>query len=200
MTVELATGDARAVLAGRPEGSVHMCVTSPPYWGLRKYAGAQDVEWSDGTTHALGLEPTPELYIAHLVECFAAVKRVLRDDGCLFVNIGDKSAGSAPRKNTGFNERWGNSPGAKSQEKGRDVVAQTVPGLKAKDCIGIPWMLAFALRADGWYWRDTIPWVKGASFCPGWSGSVMPESVRDRCTKAWEPILLFSKSARYTWD
>ena len=169
MTVELATGDARAVLAGRPEGSVHMCVTSPPYWNLRKYAGAQDVEWSDGTTHALGLEPTPELYIAHLVECFAAVKRVLRDDGVLFCNVGDSYA-SGGATSGGYSAKSTLQGYSSENTKGRQMnraeeYRPRQSGCKQKDCIGIPWLLAFALRADGWYWRDSIVWAKGASFC-----------------------------------
>ena len=148
------------------------------------------MEWSDGTRHALGLEPTPELYIAHLVQCFRAVKRVLRDDGTLWCNIGDSQAA-----NRGYQVK-----DSKWTDVGNEA-GMTVPtGLKPKDCIGIPWMLAFALRADGWYWRDTIVWAKGASFCAGWSGSVMPESVRDRPTKAWETVLLFSKSRKYAYD
>ena len=257
------TGDCRAMLAGRPERSVHMCVTSPPYWGLRKYAGAQDCVWAapdlwdcpypceghewgalergkrkdilpEGETTlvsrtgcderqagaatnggrfckhcgawygALGLEPTPELYIAHLVECFRAVRRVLRDDGTCWVNIGDSSWGGkgangtskalATAKERGYHQNAGTPVMAMRPQDGRHE------SIKPKDCIGIPWMLAFAMRADGWFWRDTIVWAKGASFCAGWSGSVMPESVRDRCTKSWEAILLFSKSAHYCYD
>ena len=150
MTAKILQGDMRDRLAELPEQSVHMCVTSPPYWSLRKYEGAQDVDWADGTRCALGQESTPESYIAHLVECFQAVKRVLRDDGVLFVNIGDSqsraSGGDAGnKKNTG--QESARIGGAYDDES-----YIPPPGCKPKDRIGIPWMLAFAMRADGWYW------------------------------------------------
>ena len=140
------------------DNSVDCCVTSPPYYGLRDY----------GIDNQVGLEETPEAYIKKLVDIFREVKRILRDDGTLWVNIGDSYAGS------------GKGEGSKAKR-----------GIKAKDLIGIPWMLAFALRNDGWYLRQDIIWHKPNS---------MPESVIDRCTKSHEYIFLLSKSARYYFD
>ena len=155
------------------------CVTSPPYFGLRDY----------GHPGQLGLEATPDEYIAAMVEVFRCVRDVLADDATLWLNIGDSYAKAGGR----------GKQGATSQRKGRsNVVAQEKSasmkppaGLKAKDLIGIPWMLAFALRADGWYLRQDIIWHKP---------NPMPESVTDRCTKAHEYIFLLSKSARYYYD
>ena len=163
-------GDARSVLESIPADSVHTCVTSPPYFGLRNY----------GVDEQIGLEQTPEQYIEKLVEVFREVRRVLRDDGTLWINIGDSYAtrsGSQPPRNTR------NSCG--HTEK------RVPPGYKYKDLIGIPWMLAFALRADGWYLRQDIIWNKP---------NCMPESVQDRCTKSHEYIFLLSKSERYYFD
>lgn len=155
-----------------------LCVTSPPYFGLRDY----------GHEGQIGLEQTPEQYIAAMVEVFRCVRDVLADDGTLWLNIGDSYArqpgkgGSGPG---GKNREWiGDNYG---QARGADVPA----GCKPKDLIGIPWMLAFALRADGWYLRQDIIWHKP---------NPMPESVRDRCTKAHEYVFLLSKSDRYFYD
>jgi DNA modification methylase len=154
-----------------------MCVTSPPYFGLRDY----------GHEGQIGLEQTPEEYIAAMVEVFRCVKDVLADDGTLWLNIGDSYAAN----------RAYQVPSTKGGPKHSDSQAvggkgSTVPdGLKPKDLIGIPWMLAFALRADGWYLRQDIIWHKP---------NPMPESVRDRCTKAHEYIFLMSKSERYFFD
>ena len=156
---------------------VQMCVTSPPYFGLRDY----------GHEGQIGLEETPEQYIAAMVEVFRCVKDVLADDGTLWLNIGDSyssnpaSGGSQSSKMTG-----GEHKRTPAQRK-----YQRPDGLKPKDLIGIPWMLAFALRADGWYLRQDIIWHKP---------NPMPESVRDRCTKAHEYIFLLSKSERYFFD
>jgi DNA modification methylase len=152
------------------------CVTSPPYYGLRDY----------GHDGQLGLEPTPEEYIANMVEVFRCVKDVLADDGTLWLNIGDSYAGSGkgPAGNLGktFNERH------MEHTHSSGLVPK---GCKPKDLIGIPWMLAFALRSDGWYLRQDIIWHKP---------NPMPESVKDRCTKAHEYIFLLSKSERYFFD
>lgn len=174
MTVRTIIGDCRDVLAMLPDASVHCCVTSPPYFGLRDYGmGAQ-----------IGLEATPEAFIADLVAVFRSVRRVLRDDGTLWVNIGDSYAGGGgglkPSNIGGQTEKVAFSPSCK-----------VTNGLKTKDLIGIPWMLAFALRADGWYLRQDIIWHKP---------NPMPESVTDRCTKAHEYVFLLSKSARYYYD
>lgn len=160
--------------------SVHCCVTSPPYWGLRDY----------GVEGQLGLEPTPEEYVAKLVEVFREVKRVLRDDGTLWLNLGDSYAGS--------NQGRGTKKLSKKQASNRGTAwmvekeGTNLPkGLKPKDLVGIPWMVAFALRADGWYLRQDIIWHKP---------NPMPESVKDRCTKAHEYIFLLAKSAQYYYD
>jgi DNA modification methylase len=143
MTIMLHQSDCREVLRTLPDESVHCVVTSPPYWGLRDY----------GVNGQIGLEPAPDLFVAELVNVFREVRRVLRDDGTLWLNLGD--------------------------------------GYKEKNLIGIPWRVAFALQADGWWLRQDIIWSKP---------NPMPESVTDRCTKAHEYIFLLSKNARYYYD
>lgn len=169
-------GDALAVLRRLPAGKVNCCVTSPPYFGLRDY----------GHDGQIGLEPTPDEYVAKLVTVFREVRRVLRDDGTLWLNIGDSYANDG---------KWGGSSGGKHVKElhGDTGVGRgkKSTGLKPKDLIGIPWLLAFALRADGWYLRQDIIWHKP---------NPMPESVTDRCTKAHEYIFLLSKSERYFYD
>jgi len=159
---------------------VQTCVTSPPYFGLRDY----------GHDGQIGLEQTPEQYIAAMVEVFQCVKDVLADDGTLWLNIGDSYArtGGTDRK-VSASAKVGSTRNTIEQMSDRTQHAPT--GLKDKDLIGIPWMLAFALRADGWYLRQDIIWHKP---------NPMPESVRDRCTKAHEYIFLLSKSDRYFFD
>jgi DNA modification methylase len=169
-------GDCIQSLKSLPEGIVNTCVTSPPYYGLRDY----------GEQGQVGLEQTPEEYVQKLVEVFREVKRVLRDDGTLWLNLGDSYSGSGkgPAGNLGktHNER----------EMTHTHVSGKVPdGLKPKDLIGIPWMIAFALRNDGWYLRQDIIWHKP---------NPMPESVTDRCTKSHEYIFLLSKSKTYYYD
>ena len=170
----------------RLEGqSVHCVVTSPPYFGLRDY----------GHDGQIGLEASPEAFVAKLVEVFREARRVLRDDGTLWLNLGDSYSGSGKGA-------WGSD---EAREANRHRVKETYvptraesplagkvpPGLKAKDLIGIPWRVAFALQADGWYLRQDIIWHKP---------NPMPESVRDRCTKAHEYIFLLSKGPRYYFD
>lgn len=157
---------------------VHTCVTSPPYFGLRDY----------GHEGQLGLEETPEEYIAAMVEVFRCVWDVLDDDGTLWLNIGDSYA--ANRGHQVEQTKGGKKHGTAQAAGGRAQKASDY-GVKPKDLIGIPWMLAFALRADGWYLRQEIIWHKP---------SPMPESVRDRCTKAHESIFLLAKSPRYYFD
>jgi len=162
--------------------SIHTIVTSPPYYGLRDY----------GVDGQIGLEQTPDEYIANLVEVFRECKRILRDDGTLWVNIGDSYASMKSR----YNQKAQNLNGGKSQDNvfqgnKTDLYHHPELGIKDKDLIGIPWMLAFALRADGWYLRQDIIWAKP---------NPMPESVKDRCTKSHEYIFLLSKSARYYYD
>jgi DNA modification methylase len=162
---------------------VQTCVTSPPYFGLRDY----------GHEGQIGLEQTPEEYITAMVEVFRCVKDVLADDGTLWLNIGDSYASYRDGKATPDTTR-GDSTGTlvpKGSARNRMASTFSGSGVKHKDLIGIPWMLAFALRADGWYLRQDIIWHKP---------NPMPESVRDRCTKAHEYIFLLSKSDRYFFD
>lgn len=173
-------GDCREIMRRwASEGiKAQTCVTSPPYYGLRDY----------GHDGQIGLEETPEEYIAAMVEVFQCVRNVLADDGTVWLNIGDSYArlltkgGSGPggKNRDWYGENYGEAGGA------------GVPGgCKPKDLIGIPWMLAFALRADGWYLRQDIIWHKP---------NPMPESVQDRCTKAHEYIFLLSRSERYYYN
>jgi len=169
-------GDCLTSLRAMPDQSVQTCVTSPPYFGLRDY----------GMDGQIGLEATPDAFVARLVEVFREVRRALRDDGTLWLNLGDSyaSAWACNRRNI---------VGSGSLENGkRDARPnRLVNGLKEKDLIGIPWRVAFALQADGWYLRQDIIWHKP---------NPMPESVTDRCTKAHEYVFLLSKSPRYYFD
>jgi DNA modification methylase len=157
----------------------------------------------------IGLEPTPEAWVETMVGVFRLVREVLRDDGVVFVNVGDAYASSPPGNKTKGVSAASTLHGVNgSSGQYRDTLSHSVQSkrnsivgsLKPKDLIGLPWMLAFALRADGWYLRSEIIWAKGMSFCPSYSGSVMPESVSDRPTKAHEQVFLLSKSARYYYD
>ena len=188
--IQILQGDCREVLKTLPDCSVHCCVTSPPYFGLRDY----------GCDGQIGLESTPDAYVAELVAVFREVRRVLREDGTLWLNLGDSYAGSwgnyAPggikseqRERTEEGERWERPAYGDTTRK--PSTANKLPGLKPKDLIGIPWRVAFALQADGWYLRQDIIWSKP---------NPMPESVRDRCTKAHEYVFLLSKSSRYYYD
>lgn len=163
-------GDALEQLRTLEPGSVHTCVTSPPYYGLRDY----------GADGQIGRESTPEEYIGRLVEVFREVRRVLRPDGTLWVNIGDSYA-----------TRSGPQPPANTRNQCGHTAKRLPDGYKCKDLIGVPWMLALALRSDGWYLRQDIIWAK--TRC-------LPESVRDRCTRSHEYLFLLSKSARYHFD
>lgn len=179
MTVRVLTGDCRDVLKTLPAESVNCVVTSPPYFGLRDY----------GVAEQIGLEPTPDDYIAELITVFREVHRVLRDDGTFWLNLGDSY-------NAGRNGGHAGGKGALNEGRDIDAIYQAksganVPGLKPKDLIGIPWRVAFALQADGWYLRQDIIWHKP---------NPMPESVTDRCTKAHEYLFLLSKSPRYHFD
>ncbi len=199
---EIITGCALDVLRALPEASVHCCVTSPPYWALRDY-GVSPSTWGDGWVGCLGLEPTPEMYIAHIVEIFREVRRVLRDDGTLWLNLGDcYAAGNTGNNSTNLSPK--NQAGtAAGQRRGSrssfrrdrlprgDASHKAAPGLKPKDLVGIPWMAAFALRADGWYLRSDIIWSKN---------NPMPESIRDRPTKSHEYLFLLSKNEDYFYD
>ncbi|HBN8226101.1 DNA-methyltransferase [Pseudomonas aeruginosa] len=175
-------GDCLHELQTLPDESVHCCITSPPYFGLRDY----------GVDGQIGLEQTPAEFVARLVEVFREVRRVLRDDGTLWVNMGDSYAsiagGYAPEGSAGKHDIVSrNTRGAVRRGHRRNPAE----GLKQKDLMGIPWRLAFALQDDGWYLRQDIIWHKP---------NPMPESVRDRCTKAHEYLFLLSKSPRYHFD
>ena len=173
--------DCREALAHLKENSVHCCVTSPPYFGLRDY----------GNEVQIGLEKTPEAYVGELVNVFREVRRVLRDDGTLWLNLGDSYAGSGKGRNADGSHQEGGKQGTNTGTVIGSLVKTLAPDCKPKDLIGIPWRVAFALQADGWYLRQDIIWHKP---------NPMPESVRDRCTKAHEYIFLLSKSARYYFD
>jgi len=190
MTVRILHGDCRDVLKTLPDESVHCCVTSPPYFGLRDY----------GVSGQIGLEQTPDAFVAELVAVFREVRRVLRNDGTLWLNIGDSYAGSwGAQGRSGWNgdgkHGYIGSISATQIDAHPKRAKQTgtirTPGVKPKDLYGIPWLLAFALRAEGWYLRQDIIWSKP---------NPMPESVRDRCTKAHEYLFLLSKSERYYFD
>ena len=176
-------GDALETLRYLPDGFVDCCVTSPPYYGLRDY----------GVDGQIGLEDTPEKYVSKLVEVFREVRRVLTPEGTLWLNLGDSYSGS-----------WGDYGARKGKQRElkeerfdrpkvypKKPICSSLPGLKPKDLIGIPWMVAFALRADGWYLRSDIIWHKF---------NCMPESVTDRPTKSHEYVFLFAKSERYYYD
>ena len=173
-------GDCIQSLKSLPDGIANTCITSPPYYGLRDY----------GKDGQIGLEETPEEYVQKLVEVFREVKRVLRDDGTLWLNLGDSYNGSGKAgANPEYAER--HTAFGKKLDAGYHGKPVRVKNLKPKDLIGIPWMVAFALRSDGWYLRQDIIWHKP---------STMPESVTDRCTKAHEYIFLLSKSKTYYYD
>jgi DNA modification methylase len=169
-------GDCREIMRSWAQAgvTVQTCVTSPPYYGLRDY-GHQD---------QIGREETPDEYINNMVEVFRCVRDILADDGTLWINIGDSYNGSGGQ---------GTKPNIMSKESAsaRGGKPIRVDGIKPKDMVGIPWMLAFALRADGWYLRQDIIWNKP---------SHMPESVTDRCTKSHEYIFLLAKSQKYFFD
>jgi DNA modification methylase len=173
-------GDCIEKLRELPDCGVNTCVTSPPYWGLRDY----------GVDGQIGAEESPEAYVERIVTVFREVKRVLRDDGTLWLNLGDSYAANvkAGDKRFGNPEFNANRP---SRELTKTPARTISDGLKPKDLVGIPWRVAFALQADGWYLRSDFIWHKP---------NVMPESVRDRPTKAHEYIFLLTKSERYYYD
>ena len=174
-------GDCRETLKNLTNLSVQTCVTSPPYYGLRDYGGEQS---------QIGQEQTPEDYIKQLVEVFSVVRDKLKDDGTLWVNIGDSYYNYRPSKGKSYPKQTV----SKTKQDLPDYSSKRnnkLSNLKEKDLIGIPWMLAFALRADGWYLRQDIIWHKP---------NPMPESVKDRCTKSHEYIFLLSKSKKYYYQ
>lgn len=174
-------GDAKEVLSKFPDRSIDCCITSPPYYGLRDY----------GVDGQLGLEQSPEEFIDNLVSVFREVRRVLKDTGTLWVVIGDSYAGGSGRwggtNNLSYHQQT--NPGSLTQ------IERTKPWkhpyIKSKDLIGIPWMLAFALRSEGWFLRQDIIWEKP---------NCQPESIKDRCTKSHEYVFMFSKKQKYYYD
>ena len=180
MNVQILHGDCRETLKTLPDASVNCCVTSPPYFGLRDY----------GHDGQIGLEQTPDEYVAQMVAVFREVRRVLREDGTVWLNLGDSYARQGGKESS-QPRHWdgrASDPGAMHSTRHVDNLGS---GLKPKDLIGIPWRVAFAMQADGWYLRQDIIWHKP---------NPMPESVTDRCTKAHEYIFLLSKSDRYFFD
>lgn len=199
-TATLRQGHVLDELAAMPAGCAQTCVTSPPYWGLRDY-GVPGVEWPavrfipmaglpevdvPAWTGCLGLEPEPLAFVGHLVHVFREVRRVLKDDGTLWLNLGDSYANDG---------KWGGASGGKHAKglHGQTGIGRTrrKTGLKSKDLLGIPWRVAFALQADGWWLRSDVIWAKP---------NPMPESVTDRPTKAHEYVFLLAKSERYFYD
>jgi site-specific DNA-methyltransferase (cytosine-N4-specific) len=168
----IVVGDALKLLAELPEEKFQTCVTSPPYWGLRDY----------GIEGQIGAETDVEAYVNHLVSVFAQVRRVLRSDGTLWLNIGDSY--------TSGGRTWRQTD-KKNPARAMDYRAPTPKGLKPKDLIGVPWRLAFALQADGWYLREDIIWNKPNGH---------PESVKDRPSRMHEYVFLFSKSVQYRYN
>lgn len=177
MSVSILTGDCVASMAALPAGAFQTCVTSPPYYGLRDY----------GHTGQIGLEGTPDAYTSRLVAVFRAVHRVLRDDGTVFLNLGDsynnfRSTMGPGQTLHGYDLRDKPRPDSRARGWG---------GAKEKDLLGIPWMAAFALRADGWYLRSAIVWAKP---------NPMPESVLDRPSSSYEMVFMLTKQARYFFN
>ena len=175
-TQQIIPGDCIEGMRTLPDASVHCCVTSPPYWGLRDY----------GHDGQIGLESTPEAYVARMVEVFREVRRVLREDGTCWVNLGDSYTASVRGGGNGTK-----FPGRDTTAHDFDARKIDCGALKPKDLCGIPWRVAFALQADGWWLRQDIIWHKP---------NPMPESVTDRCTKAHEYVFLLTKSERYFYD
>lgn len=180
MPARLITGDCRDELRSLEANSVHCCVSSPPYFGLRDY----------GVSEQIGAEKSAADYVSELVAVFSEVRRVLREDGTLWLNLGD-SYNAAGRKGHGGRKGYkqGTVRASAAGVDGRDRATDAT--LKPKDLIGIPWRVAFALQADGWYLRQEIIWSKP---------NAMPEPVKDRCVKSHEHIFLLSKSERYYFD
>jgi len=184
--INLLIGDCNETLKKLPDQSVQCCVTSPPYFGLRDY----------GMDGQMGLEETPEEFVENLVNLFREVKRVLKDDGTVWLNLGDSYAGSGKGANPDGTPHTSTLNGKQGTNTGT-VTGINKPqkankiGLKPKNLIGIPWKVAFALQEDGWILRQDIIWSKP---------NPMPESVRDRCTKSHEYIFLLSKSPKYYFD
>ncbi|HSG70791.1 MAG TPA: site-specific DNA-methyltransferase [Planctomycetaceae bacterium] len=176
--VRILTGDSRQILQELAPECVQCCVTSPPYWGLRDYDHPSQI----------GAEPTPEKYVENLVNVFREVRRVLRNDGTLWLNVGDGYARNGGVGKCGPNAKVGNT---KKLIQKRNCKVPDVWGLKDRDLMGLPWRIAFALQADGWILRSRVVWIKK---------SAMPESVKNRPTNATEEVFLFAKQPSYYYD
>ena len=174
MNIDIYIGNCLETLQKMDDQSVNTCITSPPYWGLRDYNGEEE---------QLGLEETPKQFTDNLVKVFREVKRVLKDDGTVWLNLGDSYSSGGRTTTTNQTLRGDKDYGV--------IRPKPSKGIKPKDLIGIPWRVALALQADGWYLRQDIIWHKP---------NPMPESVRDRCTKAHEYIFLLSKNVKYYFD
>lgn len=178
-TVQILVGDSRQVLGQVVEpGTVQCCVTSPPYWGLRDYDHGEQI----------GAESSPEAYVSNLVAVFQGVRRALRDDGTLWLNVGDGYARNGGTGRSGPNALVGNT---KKLIQQRNCKVPNCWGLKDRDLMGLPWRLAFALQEDGWLLRSKITWIKKAP---------MPESVKNRPSNATEELFLFAKNPNYYYD
>ena len=183
LDLKIVTGDNRKILPNLAAESIQCCVTSPPYWGLRDYAHGSQI----------GAEPSPDKYVSNLVEVFREVRRVLRKDGTLWLNVGDGYARNGGTGNHGPNAIVGNTRkmiAGKLIQK-RNCKVPDCWGLKDRDLMGLPWRVAFALQADGWILRSRITWVKKTA---------MPESVKNRPTSATEEIFLMSKGITYFYN
>ena len=192
MTVRVLHGDCRTVLPTLPAESVNCIVTSPPYFGLRSYLPAEHPD----KRLEMGTEQTPDAYVAELVAVFRECRRVLREDGCAWLNLGDSYGSAGGDIFTGFNARWSGTglDGGKQAaiaESAKGAAGKRDTGVRSKNLLGIPWRVAFALQTDGWYLRSDIVWAKP---------NPMPESVTDRPTKAHEYVFLLTRSARYWYD
>lgn len=176
--VSILTGDNREKIFSLDDKSIQSCITSPPYWGLRDYENSAQI----------GIELSPDIYVSNLVRLFAEVKKKLKDDGTLWLNIGDGYARNGGNGNHGPNAIVGNT---KKLIQKRNCKVPDCWGLKDRDLMGLPWRVAFALQADGWILRSNITWIKKTA---------MPESVKNRPTSATENIFLFSKNIKYYYD
>lgn len=191
LTNKVLIGDAKLRLQEIQSGSVQMCVTSPPYFGLRNYGDMSD---------QIGLETTVDEYVNNLVEIFGEVHRVLKDDGTFWLNIGDSYSnykGNAGVRKQTISSTMEDYPQEKANNRNTDALKSS--GLKDKDLIGVPWLVAFALRKYGWYLRDEIIWAKAMSGDVR-QGRCRPESAKDRFTRCHEKMFLFSKNQNYKFN
>lgn len=192
--IQMLIGDVRETLKTIPDNSVNCCISSPPYYGLRSYVP----DTAEYKCDEIGIEQSPEEFIENLVNVFREVRRVLTDDGVCFINIGDSYYNYRPGKGQALVQQGLDTElRGKPQECARR--ANRLVGLKEKDLIGIPWMLAFALRNDGWYLRQDIIWAKACSGVYS-GGSVMPESTKDRFCRSHEYIFMLTKSSKYFFN